>query len=510
MSPSQFQFNQSQTTTEVSTDIQTNLDKLDTYFKYLHSVKNPEAILNDQFCSEIIDYFNELTYTDILRVCLLKVNPCDKYQFHFILTDLLRFGFSICVEYVKDPDQASEFQKSVFKNVAALFNLSWYIADMSTQFYCRFRHANGLQVLKCYISSGEFIEKCIKHKSRFEVKRGKRFILKSIMHTFHSITRDTSTTHAEWEKMGMIELLKNTKEFFSEVDEDLRVATLLTWVNVASEDIIEKYDFSRFQLPLTLVEHLNKALKAIVTKENLYRGKIYMDDSTVKEAAIVIVDLENMNFEYNIVDLLEAMYKMSINDNVKTRLYNEFEVKVVLKGIITYGNDFEREHASKCLWQLCFDETIMSEVAQDNEFLGFVKELCSSLNNGQENEALKRNLKGILWMKDKLEKKNDKESLMKATVLKHEHTEVVTDQRLGKDLHPTDAFIENKINQDDKHIMISYNSDGRKLCLKVKQELERLGHSVWIDVEAISGSSLESMANAVENAKCVLVCKLFY
>jgi hypothetical protein len=57
-----------------------------------------------------------------------------------------------------------------------------------------------------------------------------------------------------------------------------------------------------------------------------------------------------------------------------------------------------------------------------------------------------------------------------------------------------------------QHIMISYNSSSRELCLKIKGELESLGHKVWIDVNTISGSSLESMSIAVENSFCVLMC----
>ena len=56
------------------------------------------------------------------------------------------------------------------------------------------------------------------------------------------------------------------------------------------------------------------------------------------------------------------------------------------------------------------------------------------------------------------------------------------------------------------HIMISYNTGSRDLCLKIKESLENAKIKVWIDVDEIHGSSLESMARAVENAKCVLVC----
>ena len=58
------------------------------------------------------------------------------------------------------------------------------------------------------------------------------------------------------------------------------------------------------------------------------------------------------------------------------------------------------------------------------------------------------------------------------------------------------------------HIMISYNKESRDLCLKIKTALEKDGHKIWIDVEDIHGSSLESMALAIERSKCVLICEL--
>jgi hypothetical protein len=66
--------------------------------------------------------------------------------------------------------------------------------------------------------------------------------------------------------------------------------------------------------------------------------------------------------------------------------------------------------------------------------------------------------------------------------------------------------IDSGVVDDDRHIMISYNSGSRATCLKIKKELETQGHRVWIDVESIHGSSLESMASAIENSWCVLMC----
>ena len=57
-----------------------------------------------------------------------------------------------------------------------------------------------------------------------------------------------------------------------------------------------------------------------------------------------------------------------------------------------------------------------------------------------------------------------------------------------------------------KHIMISYNHASKETCLKIKQELESKGYRVWIDVEQMYGSSLESMANAIEDCSVFLMC----
>ena len=57
-----------------------------------------------------------------------------------------------------------------------------------------------------------------------------------------------------------------------------------------------------------------------------------------------------------------------------------------------------------------------------------------------------------------------------------------------------------------QHIMISYNMASRELCLKIKEKLEACGFKIWIDVNDIHGSSLDSMARAIENSFCVLMC----
>lgn len=59
--------------------------------------------------------------------------------------------------------------------------------------------------------------------------------------------------------------------------------------------------------------------------------------------------------------------------------------------------------------------------------------------------------------------------------------------------------------EDCKHVMISYQWDVQKSMIHVKNELQSQGYKVWMDIDEMGGSTLESMARAVENASVVLM-----
>lgn len=60
--------------------------------------------------------------------------------------------------------------------------------------------------------------------------------------------------------------------------------------------------------------------------------------------------------------------------------------------------------------------------------------------------------------------------------------------------------------KDGSHIMISYQWDSQPVLIKVRDELRSNGFLVWMDIDDMGGSTLQAMAEAVENALVVLVC----
>lgn len=160
---------------------------------------------------------------------------------------------------------------------------------------------------------------------------------------------------------------------------------------------------------------------------------------------------------------------MSINDKIKFEIYETHLMKDRLRTIVYKGNDTEIEYSLKLLHQLCFDERILQDVYQDKKFY---KQIKSLKDNVFTTPNVHKQCEGILWIIDKKIK--------------------------------TNLVVEEKT---IKQIMISYNRESRDLILDIKKELENFlkGFKIWIDVEDIHGSSLESMAKAIEQSEIVII-----
>ena len=140
---------------------------------------------------------------------------------------------------------------------------------------------------------------------------------------------------------------------------------------------------------------------------------------------------------------MDSLYSFAKSDDIKYLLYNDFKMKEILQIIINNGNKAEQESAFKLIYQLCFDDKIAKDILNDTK-------LFNSIQTNNES----KDCKGIL---------------------------MVINNKFNKKI---------KENNNNKHIMISYNSKSKDICLEIKKELENSGKKVWIDVQDIYGSSL--------------------
>ena len=55
-------------------------------------------------------------------------------------------------------------------------------------------------------------------------------------------------------------------------------------------------------------------------------------------------------------------------------------------------------------------------------------------------------------------------------------------------------------------LQVSYQWDQQVTVIRVVEALKQRGYAVWFDLESMSGSTLDAMAEAIEQAYCALVC----
>lgn len=161
-----------------------------------------------------------------------------------------------------------------------------------------------------------------------------------------------------------------------------------------------------------------------------------------------------------------------------------------------------------CIWNLCFDEKICEMLRKEKELLAQI----AALKNNSPSEDVQRKAAGILFTTNDLVKKtlavaNTNKSSETSPTNRKQHLDTSTSAILGHHHHHSSQHHHHQLYDKQKsHIMISYNHSSRDMCLRIKDELKSRGFSVWIDVEQIYGSTLATMAEAVENAAVFLMC----
>ncbi|RMZ93632.1 hypothetical protein BpHYR1_018601, partial [Brachionus plicatilis] len=248
------------------------------------------------------------------------------------------------------------------------------------------------------------------------------------------------------------------------------MACYIVLAKTAEEDEISKFP-NLIKIIPNIILIVNKIAVNLETNKNISRTYLQVNEQTTEHVSQISIS----STLWHLIELLDALYSMAVNDSIKETIYFEYKMNECLRKLIFFGNQAEKSHAVRLLWQLCFNSKISQSVFTDSEL---IKTIEANSSNSDNSENLRANCKGCMWI---INGKND--------------------AHLSEEIKELES-----VKCELNHIMISYNRDSRDLCLKIKQDLEKIGQNVWIDVENIHGSSLEAMAKAVENSKCVLMC----
>ena len=166
-------------------------------------------------------------------------------------------------------------------------------------------------------------------------------------------------------------------------------------------------------------------------------------------------------------ELAEGLSHLAINDDNKKILGQIGVIPVLISVIKTSKEDEEKASATRALWMLAFDDNNKEKIGQEEGAMDILHQLQDS-----ENPEVQKAAAGALW---ELEGKIARQS-------------------------------SGRIASTRNHVMISYQWDSQEVLVEVKNGLQERGYRVWMDLEQMGGSTLETMAKAVENSSVVLIC----
>ncbi|XP_062617783.1 uncharacterized protein LOC134279406 [Saccostrea cucullata] len=168
----------------------------------------------------------------------------------------------------------------------------------------------------------------------------------------------------------------------------------------------------------------------------------------------------------SVQEVLQGINNLSENDKNKEELVTTGALPILVQILKDKLNPGEVIQTLMIIWRISFLNQNFSRIISEPDLISVVERL-----QFDENEKIRHSATGALW---EIKQRNLKNY---------------------------------SINDDPRpHVMISYQWDSQHVMLKVKDSLKQAGYKVWMDVENISGSTVEAMSLAIENAAVVLVC----
>jgi hypothetical protein len=428
------------------------------FFSFLKWFRN-EVSINNQNKTEISEFFLQ-------------------HDFHEIL---LRFG-----EYFSDTTNISQNQKSrSYKIFNIILNLTNFLTASSRKFCIKFFEIGGAKWMINILANEEYMK-----------NSDNQNIVHLILLNITLLSNEADFYKPEWAEYDAVNVLLKV----ARVQELFKRPAYSSVLKIANDtQISEMYEIS--EISSIFINSLTKASNEII--EYKQKGetvpretKEFREDFEQKEKSQIfqvyfVCENSGVKHRYPVTSIINTIYKLSVNDKIKYDLYIKYNLKDPLRVFLIEGSDIEKRYALKLLTQLCFDQQVQNEVEKDDELLLMMET--------RPNEKFLS--KTFNWFLNffKLSKKIEESTIDPVLLSNYKGEKKIKEDKILDSIEAIETKPKNQI-------MISYNSATRDLCLKIKRELESIGLKVWIDVDDISGSSLESMANAVETSEAILMC----
>lgn len=218
-----------------------------------------------------------------------------------------------------------------------------------------------------------------------------------------------------------------------------------------------------------------EASKLVVTEEHIkYIVQVLQD-------CIANADHCSRAHGYDAEEILDGLNRMAVADSNKEAIVKCGALPLYAVLLKDDCKVEEQIAACKGLWILAFNETNKNLIAGQADCMQGLQKLCRS-----DNDSLRREAEGALWAIEGEKKRTMMQSL---------------ETSIAGSLSVTSKSSEKQVG----HLMLSYNWGVQTEVVQIKDRLKATGYKVWIDVEQMSGSTLDAMASAIEEASLVLI-----
>jgi hypothetical protein len=434
----------------------------------LLAIKDGHSLYNSRKCLNMF----ELSLSNSIK--FQNFDPEIGKKFIKLSIQFIKDAHSSIVEHLKLIDvEESDFQEvsvpiikcSLF--LRKILSMIQNIGDKSIDFCIKFHEEeseDGIKVLLDFVND-EFLQRIIfKNQTNYFIHYLTKQFYRNLFGSIHNISKAAYKFKEKWNKLNAFDNLLKIGNKANSCESYYQIVSYMTIANIASQENL--YDFSSsLRILETICKMLKEFSKVLADKtKKKSRNLFQINEKSITKVKVIEIK------GWNLIEVIQPLYKFAVNDHIKGLIYETLKVKDYIKSILNFGNEIEQEFSLKLLNQLCFDKKVSSAIFQDKDYFEYLKNLGDSFNVTNNS---KNYIEGVLWLVN--ENKRRRETV-------------------------------NASSQHSKHIFISYNSDNRPACLSIKKSLEELGYKIWIDVQDIAGSSIESMAKGIEDASCVLVC----
>ena len=399
-------------------------------------------------------------------------------EFHIFLGDLLY--------YLSDVKNELDFKASINfynaelltdlndKRVAMLTN-SLYINNIillySSAFSTKFSLHSGLKAHFSFIKDTEFTKN--KQNAKMNMLSKQISVIQYIVMNISSLSKMVDENKIVWKQLESVDALIKIANLMESTKFDAYIAI----ANIADDKQIES--LNEMNLVVDMILSQLKQAEIDFSSNKLKRdNRQAMIENAMINCSVHCLIQKNGTYT-SVIVLLNGLYKILVNEKMKNDIYFNYELCKYLKKLLALGNSFEIYFTLRLFAQLSFSEKIANDLANDNEFMDILADLSTKTAVDSNNENERKVIQIINRLKEDINWNLNKNKKSEA------HSELTN---------------------ENKHVMISYNTASRDLCLKIKENLESSGYQVWIDVNDIHGSSLDAMAKAVEDSFCVLMC----